>query len=155
MKVIVIDAQEETDPIGIYTFEGFQTYLNNLTDRANATNNYEGRLTMLLVVECNKNLNDMWDELVMHADYTCDISYYKGTDGKYHWCLRGLISHEEAMKKIEELMVYEDPKVKQLEAEIEAYQKRIEYLENHIKYMPEGEGAIAAKEHFICLAEGD
>lgn len=36
-----------------------------------------------------------------------------------------------------------------LEAHIVAQKKYIEYLENHIRYMPDGPGALEAKEHFL------
>ena len=157
MKVIVIDdnADDVPESIGIYTFEGFQIFLDNLMDQANATNDWDGngRVSILRVVECNKNLNDMWDAVYSHHHYYTSISFIKDHNGKYQWYLSDHETHEESMKKIKELMVYEDPKVKQLEAEIEAYQKQIEYLKNHIKYMPDGEGAQESKEHFKSLAE--
>ena len=146
MKVIVL-THGLHDAHGMYTFDGFQKYLNYL-----ANTGWGVHPITLFVIECDKNLNNKWDSAWENNEFKREIVCYANSDGKYHWCLNGKDSHEESMKKIEELMSDEDPKVKQLEAEIATYQKRIEYLENHIKYMPEGEGAIAAKEHFESLA---
>lgn len=40
---------------------------------------------------------------------------------------------------------------KERKLKIQELEKYIEYLENHIKYMPEGEGALAAKAEFLKL----
>ncbi len=155
MRVIVLTQDDEDDefaPIGVYSFEGFQQFLNNLMKQANFT--WEER--NLLVIEQNKNMDDMWGSLNQQAEYACTINYFKASDDKYHWCLNHQnFTHEQIMNEIELLMRYEDPKVKQLETEIEVYKKRLTELETQNRYMPDGQRTHEAKKHFYSLAEGD
>ena len=150
MKVIVLAHSSPCHyvPLGIYSFDGFQKFLTYMAK----TNQAYSTIT-LFVVEYDQNLMDFGNSIWKSNDYKCTVSvqhYYVGG-----WCLYKDrdYSHEKFMKEIETLMRYEDSKVKQLEAELAACKTRIEYLETHIRYMPGGEGATEAKEHFESLAE--
>lgn len=156
MKIIMIAADYHCSPIGSYTLEGFSKYLNYHINEVQADDDWLGRELLLFVMKCDANLNDMWGTEWGSNQCTARIMCIRNDDGKYLWYMRNQeYTCEELVKEIEQYMTNDDDKVKKLEAEIAAYQKRIEYLENHIKYMPDGEGAIEAQEHFVSLAESD
>ncbi len=154
MKVIVL-ATGQCNLIGSYTLEGFSKYLKYHIDLIQIDNSWLAREHMVFIMKCDFNFK-MWSTEWGCNDCTYRINCTKNSGGKYLWCICNQeYTSEELVTELERLMIDDDNKVKQLEEQIAAYKKHIEYLENHIKYMPQGDGAIEAKEHFISLAERD
>lgn len=145
MKVILVVGYMG-DPIGVYTFERFKKCLLYIMTTANKNNEWEKWLVYIMDSD-----NAEFDK------YVALFAIYRNLKGECFWQISDkYVTYEEFIKVIEDLLPEEDDeKTKQLRIEISSYKNRIEYLENHIKYMPEGEGAIKAKEHFMCLIEGN
>lgn len=100
-----------------------------------------------------KELNDQWLNYLIETFFQ---PWGYVLNGKFHWVnednesgITVINNNRVATLTYEELQKRLEQRLKKLETENLAYQKYIEYLENHIKYLPNGQGALEAKEHFF------
>lgn len=141
-KVVLVGEGTPNFLIGSYTLDELQEYLNYYMEKAQAYEDLLGSDILVFIIKQGEN----WE----NKPCTCRIRYGRNFDGRYVWVLDEKVIDGNVVSEIAQLVINVD-KIKQLEAEIEVYKKRIEYLENHIKYMPGGPGALDAHEHFLSI----
>ena len=143
----------EVSIYGTYTLNGLMKYLDNfMNEVANNKNwNYYNKYT-IYIPKVAKDLREPY-KIGYNQIRKISIDYAKNSEGRFVWYLcesgnKKEISYDDLIKIFKDLSVDEDELMTQLEAKSSTYEPYIEYLENHIKYMPDGEGTLAAHEHF-------
>ncbi len=163
MKVIMIafdnDDGEECIPIGVYTLEGFKKHLQYSMNYIRSGPAHYCVKFMVFIMERDKNLTSISNIEWGANDCTYRISYSANAKDRWIWRAGQEINYEDLINEVEKLLPdQEDVKMKQMETELATYkahvdklETQINYLGNHLKYMPDGKGALEAKEHYLSL----
>ncbi len=140
--------------LGVYTLQRFKSYLDQVI---NDISKISDSTYTFYLLDLDENCNSIYDieSIWIETQQKRRISYWIDRDGNLTWHLHESpsdyekITYTDVINLFNQLLSEEKYKLLTLKNKNDAAKKYLDYLENHLKYMPNSIGAREAQAHFI------